>query len=324
MACLRIRFIASLGTLCAGTLVLAACAGKTLSLGTNSTQSQEVAPSQVSGAVPPCGQGSAHPNVCCTAGPNQAGSCVVYPESPFTQCDSSATTYPDPRSCCPLDGSGTCSTPPSSGGGSSGGGGGSSGGSCAYSCPPGWYTPAGAADGTCCQTDGQGNTACAGGGGGPGGGVCTGPCACPDCDSGNCPPCDCPPTACQTPPSCGACPPGWQTPQGQPDLCCMTDPSGDIECFSQAGPGGGISETADAGPSTGVACSGSGSADGAVGPCECSGQVNGHTYAVSCDSATNLCTCIVDDGAPTTSFPGNGDSCGQTSALFTACGFPAP
>ena len=59
MAYLRTRVIASFGTLCAGALVLVACGGKNLNLGTNTTQSQQVAPSLVSGTVPPCGDGAA-------------------------------------------------------------------------------------------------------------------------------------------------------------------------------------------------------------------------------------------------------------------------
>jgi hypothetical protein len=336
-----IRVAASFGTLCAGALVLAACTGKVLSLGTNSTQAQEVAPSAVSGTVPACPAGAAHPNVCCTAGPNQAGSCVVYPGAPFTQCDTGTTTYPDPRSCCPLDGSGNCASPPPSSSGGSGGSGSSSGGSagggCAYACPPGWYAPANASGNECCQTDSSGSTLCgASGGGAPGssgssggssgsgsGGTC-GVCACPACpdDGGACPPCDCQPSA-GCPTSCGSCPPGWQAPQGAPDLCCMTDSSGGIECFSQAVPPGQPPIATDAGPGPNpVGCSGSASTDGALGPCDCQEQAGGHTYDVSCDPGTNLCTCTVDNGGPSSSFADNGNTCGDSTALFTSCGFP--
>jgi hypothetical protein len=328
MAYLRTRVLASAGAICAGALVLAACSGKTLDLGTNSTQSQEVAASDVSGTVTPCDTGSAHPNVCCTAGPNQPSTCVVYPGAPFTQCDSGATTYPDPRSCCPLGGDGECDAPPPPpplDAGASGGGGGSGSGSCGYVCPPGMYTPAGASDDTCCSTDGSGATSCFGGGTG---GSTTGcGCACPACepDSGDCPPCACP--ACPPPtPSCGACPAGWQTPQGaQPDLCCETDANGVIECFSQAQPGGSAPEPLDAGSPTtsGIGCEGSSSTDGALGPCGCQGDINGHTYAVNCDPATDLCTCTVDNGGPTASFPDVGSNCSDVTGLFTSCGFPS-
>jgi hypothetical protein len=337
MAYLRTRVIGSFGALCAGALVLAACSGKVLSLGTNSTASQEVAPSAVSGSVAACADGSAHPNVCCTAGPNQAGSCVVYPQAPFTPCDPGATTYPDPRSCCSLDGSGTCSAPPAggtSGGGSAGGGssvgsggGGSGGTGCSYACPPGWYSPD--SSGTCCQTDSSGATTCTASGGVDfGGPACSGSCTCPACpdDSGTCPPCSCPPPgSCPTPPTaCGSCPPGWQSPQGQPDLCCTTDANGVIECFSQAfppGQGGSSSTDAGAGPSSG-SCGASVSTDGAVGPCGCDEQTGGHTYSVNCDPGTNVCTCSTDNGAPTGSFPDDGNTCGDPATLFSSCGFP--
>jgi hypothetical protein len=121
------------------------------------------------------------------------------------------------------------------------------------------------------------------------------------------------------------CPPGWQTPQGQPDLCCAADPSGAIECFSQALPPGQGPGVIDGGSSTGpgpASCSGSASTDGAVGPCGCQEQTNGHTYAVNCDPSTNLCTCTSDNGGPSASFPDNGNTCGDLTALFTSCGFP--
>ena len=331
MAYRDIRVAASLG-LCAGALMLAACTGKVLSLGTNSTQAQEVAPSAVGGSVPACSGGSAHPNVCCSAGPNQAGSCVTYPSAPFTQCDPGATTYPDPRSCCALDGSGNCSSPPSSGGsGSSGGSTGSgsgSGGSCAYACPPGSYSMSSSFGSECCTTDSNGGTACSGGGsaGGSSGasgssGGCSGSCSCPACDDGGvCPPCECPPTTCQ-PTTCGACPPGWQAPQGAPDLCCATDSSGNIECFSQAVPPGQIGSASDGGTGpSGGSCSVGASVDGAIGPCSCQEQTGGHTYAVSCDPT--VCTCTTDNGAPSSTFTVIGNTCSDPTTLFTSCGFP--
>ena len=326
MTYLRTRVIASFGTVCAGALVLAACSGKTLSLGTNSTQAQEVAPSQVSGTVSPCAAGAAHPNVCCTAGPSQASSCVTYPSAPFTACDSSSITYPDPRSCCPLDGSGACAAPPPSDGFGGGDAGIVVGGGCSYACPPGMYAPAGSTGDTCCITDSSGATACSGGG--P---ACSGTCECPACapDSGECPPCDCPPSPCPTPSpaSCGACPAGWQSPAGQPDLCCTTDANGVIECFSQALPPGQSSATLDAGSSTGpgvpIGCSGTGGPDGGVGPCGCQEQANGHTYSVNCDPVAGLCTCTSDNGGPSGSFPDNGTECTNAPALFAACGFPS-
>jgi len=75
------------------------------------------------------------------------------------------------------------------------------------------------------------------------------------------------------------------------------------------------------GPSSG-SCSGSASTDGAVGPCSCQEQTGGHTYAVSCDPGTNLCSCTTDNGAPTSTFADNGNTCGDVAGLFTSCGFP--
>lgn len=316
---------ASFGILAVGAPVLVACSGKTLSLGTNTTGSQLVAPSAVSGPVPACGTNAAHPNVCCTAGPNQAASCVTYPDAPFTQCTGGATTYPDPRSCCPVDGSGPCAPPPppapldaSPGGG--GGGGGSPG--CDYACPPGSYVPPNASPGECCTTDSSGATSC----GAPASG---GSCTCPACAPNEpCPPCNCPAQPAPNP-VCPACPPGWQVPQGDPSLCCMTDPNGVIECFSQAGPPGSPGPTptpADAGPAPGGpsgSCFASGSVDGALGPCGCQEQAGGHTYEVDCDPNTKVCSCIVDNGAPQSTYPDSSGTCGDPATMFASCGFPA-
>jgi hypothetical protein len=90
-------------------------------------------------------------------------------------------------------------------------------------------------------------------------------------------------------------------------------------------PPGQISGATDGGSgpiSGGVGCSGSGSADGAIGPCSCQEQAGGHSYAVSCDPGTNLCSCTMDNGAPSSSFADNGNTCGDPTTLFTSCGFP--
>lgn len=319
----------------AGALLLPACSGGKLSLGTNgTTQSAVVSPSDVAGTPGACPANAAHPNVCCTAGPDQPATCVDYPGAPFTPCASGATTYPDPRSCCPLDGSGSCSAPPPLDAGIGVGGGSGSGG-CAYACPPGWYAPPNpVTPDECCQNDGNGVSACMGGG--PANGSS---CACPSCPPGNtCPPCDCPPTP---DPSCGACPAGWQVPVGDPAQCCMTDANGVIECFSQAGPpsgggsgssGGGVGQAdadappppLDAGAAPPMACSGSGGGpDGGVGQCGCQEQsTDGHTYAVNCDPGSNVCACTVDNGAPTATFPDDGNTCSDPMSLFAACGYP--
>jgi hypothetical protein len=252
------RNVPSLGTLFAvstfgmSALLLVACTGKVI--GNGGPPLQAVNASEISQPVVPCGGGYAHPNVCCEASPGKASSCGVFPGAPFQACGSGYSTYPDPRSCCALDGSGTCIAPPPTppspvplpG--------------CSYACPPGQYEPAGS-PGTCCFDDGA-TTVCSGGSGigvGCGG---TG-CACPACVEGSpCPPCDCPPEpscppsppACFCPacpvgetcpcdcgptptpvPVCNACPPGWQVPVGEPLLCC-NESSSVIECFSQGVP----------------------------------------------------------------------------------------
>lgn len=322
MSLSRSVLFASLGPLGAGALLLVACNGKTLSLGTNSTGSQLVSPSAVSGAVGACNANEAHPNVCCTAAAGQQPTCLVYPDAPFTQCAVGATTYPDPRSCCPLDGSGACEPPPPLDAapppGQPGGGG------CAYVCPPGQYAPPNSNGNECCQTDPNGGTACSGWGGSGTG------CACPACPPGQtCPPCDCPPP---TPPACPACPPGWQVPQGDPAECCTTQPDGTIECFTQAGPPGGgpggPPGQIDAGPPSAGSCFGSASTDGSLGPCGCQEQTNGHTYDVNCDYTVNsdptkvACTCTTDNGAPTSTFITTGNNCSDPRTLFTQCGYP--
>ncbi len=250
----------------AGALLLAACAGKVVPEG--NPQLQAVSLSEISGQVVACQPGYAHPNVCCEAAAGHASACGEYPGAPFQACSGTATLYPDPRSCCPLDGSSDCiapppvpPVPPPV---------------CGYSCPPGMYQPAGE-PGACCVDDAAGGptlciaTASAGGsgvGGGAGSGcgsVCACPacvdgeacppcdcgptpacpppppptpiCACPACIEGEaCPPCDCPPPPPPVPPTCGVCPAGWQAPAGAPYLCCAEEAGGTIACFSQGVP----------------------------------------------------------------------------------------
>jgi hypothetical protein len=256
--------LAALGA--TGPLVLVACGGGSAPLGSQ-TQSQReaVAISDVSGTVTACPVGYAHPNVCCDVGPSQTASCGIYPDAPFTPCTTGSTLYPDPRSCCPLDPTtGGCITPPPAP---------PPVGTCVYPCPPGQYEPAGQS-GTCCGTDANGNSYCSGSGSNitcavsstcscaacpadegascppcdcpPPPPACPQPdptcgvgCACPACPAGEtCAPCDCPPPPpnCGQPPTCGTCPPGWQTPEGEAYLCCQSEPSGVIACFSQAYP----------------------------------------------------------------------------------------
>jgi len=116
----------------AGAFVLVACSGKVLT-GSDNAQLVSVDSAIVSGAVTACGAGYAHPNVCCTAGPEAAAACGNYPSAPFHQCDTGSTTYPDPRSCCPLDANGNCIAPPPVTTPVPA--------TCAYACPPGWFVP---------------------------------------------------------------------------------------------------------------------------------------------------------------------------------------
>jgi hypothetical protein len=115
---------------CAFVPLAVACGGQ-VSLGTNRTALSLVDPKLVSGSVPACNAGAAHPNVCCDVGEGKDGTCGVYPEAPFQRCDTGWIAYPDPRSCCDLDDPSKCSAPPSTPP--------SSGGSCTYACEPGWY-----------------------------------------------------------------------------------------------------------------------------------------------------------------------------------------
>ncbi len=337
--------VATVGLFVAGTAAVTACSGK-VDNGKVSSTSQPVALSAISSTPPtPCNTGDAHPNVCCETGPGQATSCLAYPNAPFAQCASGTTTYPDPRTCCPLDGNGACASPPPTPVDAGAG----SGGSCAYACPVGWYSPpsssgagssgtGGGVDTGCCQTLPDGSSECSGGGstlgsssgagssGGSGGSSCA--CACPACDpdSGICPPC--PPCNCpsQPPPTttCDACPPGWQTPDGDPLLCCATGSDGTISCFSQGVPPPPPGDV-DAGAPTSCFGGGGGGPDGSTfTQCGCSETVDGVDYTVTCTDPGGTCVCSTGTGSTTgTTVTEPPTSCNDLAALFGACGFPA-
>jgi len=339
----RVRSLAWLATLAAlgaGTVTVAACSGR-ISNGSVDSTSQPVSISAVSGTATPCDPGYAHPNVCCEAGPGQTPACVDYPGAPFTQCGGGATTYPDPRSCCPLDGQGSCVAPPPAPVDAG------SGGSCAYACPVGWYPPPvasgagssgssgssgsnGSSDGTtCCETAPDGTSMCTGSGNASPGCAC----ACPACDPDGgpcppCPPCNCPPPPPAPSPSCDACPPGWQAPQGEPLLCCSEAADGTITCFSQGVPPPAPGpEPVDAGPAPAPAsCFGGGGGGpdgGTFTQCGCSETVNGTDYTVTCTDPGGTCVCSVGSGGTTgPTVPEPATSCNDTGALFGACGFP--
>jgi hypothetical protein len=300
-------------------LGLAACSGK-VSIGHNGTTMQPLDPTAVSSMVAEaCPAGSAHPNVCCTAAPGQQTSCGTYPDAPFEACDKGSQTYPDPRSCCSLDGANDC-TP--AGGGSaststsssgpgvvmSGSASAStagapspavSGSACAYACPIGYYVPANPSPGECCASLGAGAVECFGMASSAG----------------------------QTS-ACPACPSGWQVPEGEPGLCCQDEPDGMIECFSQAVPPALAPSTVAPTPASSFACGGSAAVAGpdggpAVGGCVCKGTVSGHVYGLNCPSGGGACACTVDDVSVGQVSPGSGGCTDQSSsALLQQCGFP--
>lgn len=329
-----LALLAAFGAVATSATLVAACTGK-VSNGKVSSTSQPVSLGDISATPAACPSGSAHPNACCETGPNQAASCVTYPGAPFTQCASGWTTYPDPRTCCPLDGKGECAVPPPP---SDVDAGSPPPDTCVYPCPLGWYEPSGptpvtnggSSGGTtfptCCQTNPDGSGQCMGGG--SAGGGCT--CACPSCDPSAdacppCPPCNCPEQPPSTP-SCSACPPGWQVPQGDPLLCCTENPDGSISCFSQGVPPPPPGQPEDAGVAP-ASCfgGGGGSTDGATfTQCGCSETVNGVDYTVTCTDPGATCSCSTGGANGTTSgpVPEPSTQCNDMGALFAACNFP--
>jgi hypothetical protein len=338
-----IRLLPSFLLVAAGALpVLVACGGREVSLGTNHSQLSLVDPSTVSGTVPSCGTGDAHPNVCCQASAGQAAQCGVYIGAPFQPCDSGWTAYPDPRSCCTLDDPSNCGAPPPSPPPLPPG-------VCGYACEPGWYP----IQNGCCQDTGNGQGVCYGWASAGDGGIFDdgGPTTCVDAgfdDSGNgtpgCDPTPQPPTADAgdqpgQPPCTYACPAGWQRAVGAADVCCRDLGGGEIECFSQAtGPQGGGSSGGDGGVDPtpadgGVFDAGADDASTMVcgssnnGQCMCSSSVGGHSYELDCSDTAQVCTCILDgigtstSGVTECSNPDGGPS--ELEAFWTnVCHFP--
>jgi hypothetical protein len=181
----------------------------------------------LSGLVPQCQMGFAHPNVCCQAGPDTPTSCSESPQSPFQVCGCDALTFPDPRTCCSLaDGSKCQPTGPAVDGGADAG-------QCSYPCGPGAYSPkrggvATKQEDACTDVP---NVPVDGGGAVPSAGCSyccfQGACA---TDTSGCGASGCPPVTW----GCGACPTGWDNAQGIPDVCCRMNTSMAQECFSQA------------------------------------------------------------------------------------------
>ena len=190
------------------------------------------------GGVSACGDGYAHPNVCCYAGPQQPTVCIewtpFYP--PFLPCQCGALTLPDPRMCCPLDDGGRCE--PAFG---PGGPGANAPGTCHNPCGPGSFPPGEISwpDPACTDVPSMTTDA--------GVSVPAGPCsyccarhgATYGCtgNTGTCIPNPQGGSTCADQTfGCGACPDGWQRAPGVPDLCCRGDRGSGApsECFSQA------------------------------------------------------------------------------------------
>lgn len=184
----------------------------------------------LSSSVPVCGSGYAHPNVCCQSGSDQAVACTELPESPFSPCDPDlALTYPDPRTCCPLSGEGSCVDVDADAGAAVTDP--TTSASCASPCTVGTVPPSGPDSLPSCGNNPMGGD-CECCGPGPGG-------LCVEYNIFSCgfalgggPPPTCGGSAV---PKCGPCPSGWQTPPGMPDLCCRTGEAGATHCFSQSG-----------------------------------------------------------------------------------------
>ncbi len=119
--------------------VLAACGGKTISIGNNQADLAKVDPTKFSANITSCPSGFAHPNICCEGGKDTPSTCGAYLDAPFRPCDSGWSTYPNADECCSLEDPTKCVAPSSSGTGNIGGGTNGSGGSCNWACPPGWW-----------------------------------------------------------------------------------------------------------------------------------------------------------------------------------------
>jgi hypothetical protein len=269
-------------------MLLLACGGGCAGGGSSGSTST-ASPVSVTGlfetTVLACAAGYEHANICCQGAPYKATVCTEDLTHPFGVCGKGQFAYPDPNACCLLDGTTACLQPsavaPTADAGQQA--------SCLNPCSPGAYPPpppAGAlsSGGALCYfgiglSVVSSTPLCEG--------LCTGP----------------------SPPYCSAtCPAGWSVPtDGQVDLCCQTDPSGQALCFSQAGWIGGI-EGGGSGPY------GNG--------CASEEFVNdGNSYVVRCDSsASTTCNCLLN-GTITQTIPGSGGQCDPTQ--ISSCGFPS-
>jgi hypothetical protein len=197
---------------------------------TSGSKGTVVSLAALSSSVPACGSGYAHPNVCCQSGTDQAIPvvCTELPGAPFLPCDPDvALTYPDPRTCCPLNGEGSCVDVDADAGAVIDP---TTSASCASPCPVGSAPPTGSDSLPSCGNNPRGGECeCCG----DPGRLCVGynVFSCTNAVVGG------PPPACvgSNVPTCGQCPTGWQTPAGMSDLCCRTIGTGATQCFSQSG-----------------------------------------------------------------------------------------
>jgi hypothetical protein len=194
----------------------------------------------LTGSIPACAEGSAHPNVCCHAGPNQATACAEDPDNPFRACGCDSLTFPDPRTCCSLDDGGGCTTPGQDA---------ATGGSCTDPCGPdtfsphqvSWATTWACSDVPSVLTDAGLIVSCflccnvsitVSGLATPTEPGCygnVGSCPPKPLPGTNVPPCPDPTFGCDA-----ACPVGWARASAFPGLCCRGDGGTSSECFSQA------------------------------------------------------------------------------------------
>lgn len=153
--------------------VIAACGGKTVSIGNNQADLAKVDPTKFSANITTCPSGFAHPNICCEGGTNTPSTCGAYLDAPFRPCDSGWSTYPNADECCSLDNPSNCVAPSGSGIGNIGGGGPGGGGSCNWACPPGWWPePATKGDTPPCDPSANGGNCSSGSGNSGSSGSC--------------------------------------------------------------------------------------------------------------------------------------------------------
>ncbi len=224
--------VGGLWAVSAGALLALACNGQIQTGSTNTPQLQTLSSADTAAiagtTVTACATGYAHPNICC-----DGASCGDYPTAPFHACDTTATTYPDPRSCCDLTNGLNCAAPPPPPPTPTP--------NCWLTCAPGWVPPppgtnvpvpvsgggpTGSGSGSSYTGSGSGTDYGSGsgtaigsgsGGGDPGSGVGTGPGGYVGSGSG-------------TAIGSGT----GSTGGGIGGICCQTDPNGTLTCAETA------------------------------------------------------------------------------------------